>query len=41
MEVMARAERQGTGISHPSEQKPLTGDPGRDQGTGVNHSGRG
>ncbi len=24
---------QGTGISHPSEQKPLAGDPGRDQGS--------
>ena len=27
-------KKQGIGNSHPSEQKPLAGDPGRDQGTG-------
>ena len=26
-------EEQGTGNSHPSEQRPLAGDPGREQGT--------
>ncbi len=28
---------QGSGNSHPSEQKPLAGDPGRDQGSGNTH----
>jgi len=27
-------EKQGVGNSHPSEQRPLAGDPGREQGTG-------
>jgi lysyl-tRNA synthetase class 2 len=30
---LMRSKEQGTGNSHPSEQRPLAGDPGREQGT--------